>query len=125
MFYDQIRPSHELKDRFDMKLKEFYLVCIKKYVIQQNSNVNMYLETLMEHNILPYICIPTRLTDNTSTVIDHINVRIPINQIHTKISSGNIINDISDHLPNYFIMDSNITKIKDRPLIRLCNEKKN
>ena len=28
-------------------------------VKQQNNSVNMYLETLMEHNILPYLCIPT------------------------------------------------------------------
>ena len=77
----------------------------------------------MAHNILPYICIPTRLTDSTATIIDHINVRIPVNQMHTKISAGNLINDISDHLPNYFIMDSNINKTKDRPLIRLYNEK--
>ncbi|CAL4095019.1 unnamed protein product [Meganyctiphanes norvegica] len=92
-------------------------------VKQQNNSVNMYLETLMEHNILPYLCIPTRITENSATIIDHINVRIPVNQIHNKISSGNLINDISDHLPNYFIIDSDISKSKDRPLIRLYNKK--
>ena len=90
---------------------------------QQNKNVDMYLETLMEHNFQPYICIPTRITEHTATVIDHINVRIPTNQMLTKISSGNLINDISDHLPNFFIMDCDINKTKERPLIRLYNEK--
>ena len=97
---------------------------------QQNPNVNLYTETLMENNILPYIYIPTRITDSTATIIDHINVRIPSNQINSKISSGNIINDISDHLPNFsdhlpnfFIMDCDIRKIKERPLTRLYNEK--
>ena len=90
---------------------------------QQNRNVDMYLETLMEHNLQPYICIPTRITEHSATVIDHINVRIPANQMFTKISSGNLINDISDHLPNFFIMDCDIHKTKERPLIRLYNEK--
>ena len=90
---------------------------------QDNSNANLYLETLMEHNFLPYICIPTRITDNSATLIDHINVRLPVNQIHNKISSGNLINDISDHLPNFFIIDLELSTIKERPLIRLYNKK--
>lgn len=90
---------------------------------QENKDVDIYLETLMEHNILPYICIPTRITDSSATIIDHINVRVPSKQIHTKISSGNLICDISDHLPNYFIMDSDINKSKDRPLIRIYSRK--
>ena len=90
---------------------------------QQNSNVKMYLETLLEYNFLPYICIPTRITDNSATIIDHINVRIPVQQIHNKISSGNLINDISDHLPNYFIIDQEMNTTRERPLIRLYNEK--
>ena len=90
---------------------------------QENKNVNLYLETLMEHNFLPLICIPTRITDISATIIDHINVRIPINHIHNKISAGNLINDISDHLPNFFIIDLEQTSTKERPLIRLYNEK--
>ena len=69
---------------------------------QQNKNVNLYLETLLEHNFQPFICIPTRITDNSATIIDHINVRIPKHQIHNKISSGNLISDISDHRPIFF-----------------------
>ena len=90
----------------------------------QNSNVNLYIETLLEHNIIPYINIPTRITSYSATLIDHINVRLPINQINKKISSGNL-NDanISDHLPNYVIIDDNIRKTNERPLIRLYNKK--
>ena len=92
-------------------------------LMKQTNSSKLYLETLMAHNILPYICIPTRLTDNSATIIDHINVRLPKNKIHTKISAGNLKKDISDHFPNYFIMDLEINKTKDRPLIRLYNEK--
>ena len=90
---------------------------------QQNKNVNLYIETLLEHNFQPVICIPTRITDNSATIIDHINVRIPKHQIHNKISSGNLISDISDHLPNFFIIDLESITTKERPLIRLYNEK--
>ena len=90
---------------------------------QQNKNVNLYLETLLEHNFQPFICIPTRITDNSATIIDHINVRIPKHQIHNKISSGNLISDISDHLPIFFIIDLESITTKERPLIRLYNEK--
>ena len=78
----------------------------------------------MEHNLLPYICIPTRMKEHSATVIDHINVRILTNQMLTNISSGNFMNDISDHLPNFLIMDCDINKTIERPLIRLYNEKK-
>ena len=89
----------------------------------QNTNVKAYLDTLMEHNILPCICIPTRITDTTATIIDHINVRLPIDKISTKISSGNIIKDISDHLPNFLLMDTEVKKTEERPLIRLYTKK--
>ena len=53
---------------------------------QENKNVNLYLETLLEYNFLPYISIPTRISDNSATLIDHINMRLPINQINKSFS---------------------------------------
>ena len=41
----------------------------------------------------------------------------------TKISSGNIIKDISDHLPNFLLMDTEVKKTNERPLIRLYTKK--
>ena len=49
-------------------------------------------------------------------------MRLPINQINKKVSAGNLISDISDHLPNYLIIDNEITQSKERPLIRLYNK---
>ena len=89
----------------------------------KNSSVSLYIETLLEYNLIPCINIPTRITDRSATVIDHINVRLPTNQINKKISSGNLITDISDHLPNFLIIDTDISKTNDRPLIRLYNKK--
>ena len=89
----------------------------------QNNNVNKYIETLLEFNFTPCITIPTRLTETSATVIDHINIRVPSNKISYKVSAGNLINDITDHLPNIVIMDEEINTKKNRPWIRLFNKK--
>ena len=89
----------------------------------QNNNVNKYIEKLLEFNFTPCITIPTRLTETSATVIDHINIRVPSNKISYKVSAGNLINDITDHLPNIVIMDEEINTKKNRPWIRLFNKK--
>ena len=36
-----------------------------------------YLNTMLSYNLIPSIIIPTRVTDRSSTLIDHIFVRLP------------------------------------------------
>ncbi len=83
-----------------------------------------YLTAMLSHRFLPTITLPTRLTDNTLTLIDHIFVRLPDHLISTTIQSGNLYCDISDHLPNFCLI-SNDTVItgNTRPLIRLYTER--
>ena len=50
---------------------------------------------LYGYNLLPIITKPTRLTDYTKTLIDHIYT----NAYSDEISSGILLFDISDHLP--------------------------
>ena len=47
----------------------------------------------------PHIIQPTRITDHTATLIDHIY----FNLIEHATISGNLI---SDHLPNFFIINN-------------------
>ena len=56
-------------------------------------------------------------------MIDHIFFKIPPKLIHNKCSSGNLITDISDHLPNFILFDLKIPLVKKRPYIRLFTEK--
>ena len=52
---------------------------------------------MAEHNYAQIIPLPTRVTDHTSTIIDHIYS----NQVHTLLTSRVVTLDISDHLGTY------------------------
>ena len=83
-----------------------------------------YLDNMLSHNLIPSIIIPTRFTDRSITLIDHIFIWLPKLKMHNMITSGNFITDISDHLSNFAIIDTEIKTTKHRPFVRLYNEKK-
>ena len=82
-----------------------------------------YLNTMLSYNLIPSIIIPTRVTDRSSTLIDHIFVRLPKSKVNNQITSGNFISDISDHFSNFIIVDIELKKTMERPLIRLFTKK--
>ena len=49
----------------------------------------------------PHISLPTRITDHSATLIDNIF----FNSLEHYAISGNIINDISDHMANFLIIN--------------------
>ena len=56
----------------------------------------------------PYILQPTRITDHSETLID-----IFYNSMDHDLRSGNLICDISDHLPNFmFVCDLPISQCR-------------
>lgn len=67
-----------------------------------NHDVSSFLDTLTSHLILPSISIPTRITNTSKTVIDNILVSL----FPHKIRCGNLTVSISDHLPQFLILDS-------------------
>ena len=79
-------------------------------LIKVNSNkpTNDYADILLANNI----------TFSSATIIDHVNVMLPICDMkNTTISTGNLLIAVSDHTPN-FIFLSNLEKSKyKRPLI--------
>ena len=86
------------------------------------STTQNYLDTMLSYNLIPRIIIPTRFTDRTTTLIDHIFIRVPKSKLNNMITSGNFITDISDHLSNFAIIDIEISRSKERPFIRLFNK---
>ena len=54
----------------------------------------------------PHILKPTRITGNSAPLIDNIF----FNSIKYHTVSGNILTDISDHLPNFLIIDECVAK---------------
>ena len=90
----------------------------------ENANTEQYTNTILQNSFIPCITIPTRVTYHSASIIDHILLKTPRNLIHTKVSAGNLITDISDHLPNILFMDLAIKSINERPLIRLFTPQK-
>ena len=58
-----------------------------------------FLNLVSSYNLLPYITLPTRVTDRSQTLIDNIFS----NSTNTKTISGNLTTTVSDHLPQFFI----------------------
>ena len=92
-------------------------------LMNEDDNTSPYLNNYFQKNFIPCITIPTRITDHSATTIDHIFLKVPPKFIQNKCSSGNLITDLSDHLPNFTFLDLQIPTIKHRPYIRLFTDK--
>ena len=58
---------------------------------------NDFLQLNLDHELIPCINIPTRITKSTATLIDNIMISM---HLHDKSDSDVVISDISDHLPS-------------------------
>jgi len=93
-----------------------------------DNTVTRFTDLMLMHNFLPVILLPTRITANSQTLIDHIYVREAAKKRgHIRISAGNLIENISDHLPNFCLLEQkSYQKYKpESPVIRLFSEKNN
>jgi hypothetical protein len=83
-----------------------------------------YLDILLNNNFQPIMVIPTRITTKSSTLIDHINFFEGNYRQRGTVHCGNILSDISDHLPNYLMLVPDCSKPKQtQPMIRLFTDK--
>ena len=60
-----------------------------------------FLTTMNSNYLLPYILQPTRVTDQSATLIDNIFA----NAYNFNVLSGNLITKISDHFPQFMIIE--------------------
>ena len=67
----------------------------------KNRGTYEFLEQFFNHNFTPQITLPTRITEKIATLIDNnfVNCRAQ------KYNSGNITTSISDHLPQFIIIE--------------------
>ena len=103
-------PNTVAKDFLD-----YYSKTMKKLTKNRNSTVicgldhnldflkhtnhgvmNDFINNIIDHDLMPCIARPTRVTKSTSTLIDNILVD---KQIYEEIYSGVAIHDLSDHFP--------------------------
>ena len=92
----------------------------------ENEGTMNYLTTLFSYRFLPYITLPSRITNFSATFIDHIFVRIADNKRiePADIASGLLFNDITDHLPCFIsIKCGNHNTKMSRPLTRVFGDK--
>jgi len=84
-----------------------------------------YVDQLLINNFIPVITMPTRITSRTATLIDHMYYYEGTKHtMNISVKSGNFVEDISDHLPNYMLMINKKQYSKTaRPLIRLFSER--
>ena len=94
-------------------------------LLQTNhESTTKYINGFLEANFITCISLPTRFCETTPTLIDHIMVKVPQKIIQTKVSSGNMIADITDHLPNFTFINTNIIPNNIRPYVRLYTKRK-
>ena len=70
----------------------------------QNTGVNQFLENILSKNFIPQITLPKRITEKRAALIDKIFIN---SYKHNSIYlSGNITTYISDHLPQFLIIEN-------------------
>ena len=92
--------------------------------ISTNEHVKNFADSLLENNYIPLITSPTRITENSASIIDHIIINRNFITISEEINAGNIYSDITDHLPNFTIIKQNTwkTQTNSRPMVRIFGQ---
>ena len=88
-----------------------------------HTDVLNYVTELSSHNFLPKIILPTRITDSTCTLIDHLFLKLARKFSDINVIAGNIFAEITDHLPIFAGFDFKTKSPTTRPLIRIINDR--
>jgi len=90
-----------------------------------HSATSQFVDSLFIYNFMPTILMPTRITRSSATLIDHIYYYEGDQRNIVTVKSGNLLTDITDHLPNFIILTKHSkVRSKIRPKIRIFSEKK-
>lgn len=65
---------------------------------------NDFLNLMISEGFLPAITKPTRITDTSSTLIDHIFVNVKSSSKWSKLKPAIVINDVADHLGTLMLL---------------------
>ena len=79
-----------------------------------HSQIQQFLEATIEHNLIPTITQPTKVTQSSATLIDNIFINSKVHEMH---QSKIIIDNISDHYPSLLtIKNLDLTKTIPRKI---------
>ena len=79
-------------------------------------DVAHFIDMMASHNFQPLTVLPTRITETTTTLIDHIFYRSSTtnkNIDYDKLFNGILVTDITDHLANFLIITVLPTRITE------------
>ena len=84
-----------------------------------------YINNLLVNNFIPMIIMPSRVTANSATIIDHIYYYEGSNsKKNQNVFTGNLWSELTDHLPNYLLITDKHSKADaKRPKVRLFADK--
>ena len=82
-----------------------------------------YLNTFLSYSSMPTSILPTRVTDHSATLIDHMFYYTK--NFEGKFTfAGNLFTDITDHFANFLILGSSrIKNTNCRPMVRIFSDK--
>ena len=89
----------------------------------RHSQMQQFLEIMLEANLIPTITKPTRVTNTSATLIDNILIKSDLHETH---QNNVIINNISDHYPSILAIDNPDVSIVEsqQVTVRKINENK-
>ena len=90
---------------YDIYILGDFNIDLMKY--SEHLLAEQYLTMLYSNNLLPLTTKPTRLTQHTSTLTDHIYTNSNL-----RVDASIALNDISDHLPVFCILDRQISTFR-------------
>ena len=88
----------------------------------QTCSSKQYQDTLLSLGLVNLVSKPTRITELSESIIDHILTNIPLQ----KITCGVVVHDISDHLPTFAMCNSTVEKASHQNSFyrSVCDSKK-
>ena len=80
----------------------------------QHNDTENFINNMLDSSLFPCIARPTRVTKNSSTLIDNIFVS---GKHHDKIKSCVILHDISDHFLSFIIVEGLLAKKREPKVV--------
>ena len=105
--YFQMTLSNLAKENKLIAVMGDFNIDLLKY--DSHTPSNDFVNMMFSYHFQPSILHPTRITDTSSTIIDNIYVN---NATESNIFAGNILSQISDHLPQSAILSENAPDFK-------------
>ena len=117
--------SNKLHAKCEIQILSDFNVNMLNY--ETHGQTNEYINCLISKSFLPVITLPTRIKNQSATLIDHIWT----NKMCNVYNSGIIINSLSDHFPVIYIEegrqqkvvlpDKSIRRINSNTIPAFCN----